>query len=535
MKVLSRLFIALAICLIAIPVMATSVQAGGTPDPHIRVTPSSGHPGDTVTVKGYEFDEDEDVDIYYYITGSTKEEVATDEADDEGEFTVTFTVPDSCSGKHKVRADGQYNDAHDDFTVKPGLELDPEDGSVGTEVTLKGVGFDYKEEDIEVRYYLDSSNYKKVKSGITANKYGTWTTTFEIPASDKGSHKIDAEGDDSSLGDVEDVSFEVEPGISLSPDEGYVGDTITVTGGGFKDKESGITVTYDKEQMGSSTSADGNGAWTISFEIPASIKGTHKIDASGNSTTASDIRDKNFTVLPKVTLSPETTADSPGSVGTSLTVTGSGFPKSKAITVTYDGAEKGTATTTATGSFSGISFEATHTQAAHTVEHPVEVTYDSTSISTNFFVESTAPPLPTLISPIEGSKAGFIGWKFKPTFEWAAVIDESGISHYALEIADNEEFTDAILVSAAGADLTVDTESDTVSYKLPKDKALPYGDYYWKVKAVDGAQNESEWSATQSFKAGFLPLWASIVIIILIVVLIGAVVYFFTRRKGYYD
>jgi hypothetical protein len=67
------------------------------------------------------------------------------------------------------------------------------------------------------------------------------------------------------------------------------------------------------------------------------------------------------------------------------------------------------------------------------------------------------------------------------------------------------------------------------------DRALPYGTYYWTVQAVDGAENESGWTATGSFRIGLLPLWAFIVAIVAIAAGIGAAVYFFViRRKTYY-
>jgi len=60
---------------------------------------------------------------------------------------------------------------------------------------------------------------------------------------------------------------------------------------------------------------------------------------------------------------------------------------------------------------------------------------------------------------------------------------------------------------------------------------LPYGRYYWRVKAIDGAENGSGWTIPYSFKAGFLPLWAFITIVALLAVLIGVLVYFFAIRK----
>jgi hypothetical protein len=51
------------------------------------------------------------------------------------------------------------------------------------------------------------------------------------------------------------------------------------------------------------------------------------------------------------------------------------------------------------------------------------------------------------------------------------------------------------------------------------------------VQAVDGAENESGWTETYSFRTGFLPLWAFIVIIVIVAAGIGAAVYLLVIRK----
>jgi len=173
-----------------------------------------------------------------------------------------------------------------------------------------------------------------------------------------------------------------------------------------------------------------------------------------------------------------------------------------------------------------VTFEATHIQTVHTVDHPVEATDTAgNSAITNFIMESVSPPIPVLTKPADGSRAGFVG-KVTPAFEWSAVTDPSGVS-YNLEIATSEDFTEP-LVAVTG--LT------GANYTLPDDEALAYGTYYWRVTAIDGARNDSGWTAPYSFRSGFFPLWASIATIVLIVVLIGFLVYVFAikRRRYYY-
>jgi len=121
---------------------------------------------------------------------------------------------------------------------------------------------------------------------------------------------------------------------------------------------------------------------------------------------------------------------------------------------------------------------------------------------------------------------GLIGRRVTPTFEWSAVSDDSGVT-YSLRLATSDDFDESSMIASV-------TDLVETSYTL--DRALPYGTYYWTVQAIDGAQNESGWTAAGSLRIGLLPLWAFIVIIIAIVVLLAALIAIRARRRVvYYD
>jgi len=196
------------------------------------------------------------------------------------------------------------------------------------------------------------------------------------------------------------------------------------------------------------------------------------------------------------------------------------------VDITYDGSQVATDTTNDKGSFD-VSFlvpESIH--GAHPVTAEDAEENEATAI---FTMESDPPDTPELISPPDGGRVGFIG-TVRPTFEWSEVSDDSGV-YYTLQIATSEnatntgEFVDPLVAK----NVSVGT-----NYTLNATEALPYGTYYWIVQAVDGAENESGWTAAFSFRAGLLPLWAFIVIIVFIVVLIATLVYFFVIRKRVY-
>jgi hypothetical protein len=152
-----------------------------------------------------------------------------------------------------------------------------------------------------------------------------------------------------------------------------------------------------------------------------------------------------------------------------------------------------------------------------------------------FFMEEVPPAAPELLSPVDGTRVGFVG-KVTPTFKWSNVTDPSGIASYELQISTNSTNFTAPIVSLSIASENVTSLDDTIAYALPKEHALSAGGYYWELRAIDGAGNEGNWTAVQSFHAGRLPLWAFIAIIALIAVGIGALAYFFViRRRRYYD
>jgi len=566
MKLLSRLVIALAICLIAIPTLVSPVQAAGTF--HISggdVSADEGHVGDEVRIYGnwagshgsyihiyYElFDEDED-DWYY-------KKIRYDEYDDVEDrytFDYDFTIPESYSGVHEILI-CEDDDPGDDvdtleFTVYPSIEIDADDGPAGTTVKVSGKGWDKDESEVEIRFYLEDPEEDEyddddlyVVAATSAieidddpDNHGTWKeeVAFEVPPASKGKHWVYAVGDENDAiadDNIIGAEFEVTPGISIDPTSGSPGATVTVSGSGFDKSEKDIKVLFNGESVASGISADSDGLWEKSFEVPQTAKGEYDITAEGKKTKKADIDEISFEVVPSIVLSP-----TQGHVGTSLTVSGGGFPKDESVTVTYDGVSKGSATADTNGVLSGITFEATHTQSTHTVDHPIVVTYDTTTVTLNFVMESDAPAKPTLSSPASGSRIGIFR-KQTPTFSWSAVTDDSGVG-YTLQIGTSADFAQVLISrQVLTSEPSVSTEPTVlapISYTLTGAEALDYGTYYWRVKAIDGAQNDSGWSSAHSFKSTLLPLWAFAAIVALVAVLIGFLVYFLARGKGsYYD
>jgi hypothetical protein len=97
----------------------------------------------------------------------------------------------------------------------------------------------------------------------------------------------------------------------------------------------------------------------------------------------------------------------------------------------------------------------------------------------SFTLDTAAPGIPTLVSPADGIFTN----DDTPGLTWNS---SAGANTYTLEYADNSGFTGAVQVSGL---------SDT-TYTMP---SLSDGDWYWHVKAVDQALNESAYSTAWSF------------------------------------
>ncbi len=489
---LPGLVIILIGCLMGIALPAVPAQAAC---PAVALSPNSGVPGINIVVNGQNFRENAHVDIYY--DGAS---IATGNSDMNGSFAITIAIPESCKGVHTVlvvvRSQILTVERETHFTVKPRLLISPEEGPVGTEVTVKGQGFACNETGIEVLYYLDGS-YRTIQGNITANEKGSWQTTVTIPSSARGEHKLDARGARSKLLDVEDATFKVTTEISLDRLSGIVGESITVRGSRFAAYERGIRILFNGEAIAAGIQADSQGDWTGSFDVPEMTAGTYAVTAQGEQTREEDVSALNFKIEPGIVLFPDG-----GHVGTNLTATGRGFAASRDVVMKYEGSQVATARTNTTGSFV-TGFVVPRSQYGDR-----QITAEDAArnkAAAIFTMESDPPDTPRLISPSSRAMVGFVG-KVRPTFEWSEVSDESGV-RYNLQIA-----TSAVVTATGGFVRPAVSVEGIVGtgHLLEAAHALPYGTYYWIVQAVDGAENKGGWTAAGSFRAGLLPLWAFI-------------------------
>jgi len=105
--------------------------------------------------------------------------------------------------------------------------------------------------------------------------------------------------------------------------------------------------------------------------------------------------------------------------------------------------------------------------------------------SLTFTIDTLPPDKPILKTPVNGSADG----RVVPVFTWGIV---PGAKNYHINIDDDADFSSPLLT---------DTSLTVTAYKPAN--LTPLIPYYWRVRAVDTAGNESEWSET--FTISLLP------------------------------
>jgi len=484
-----------------------SVTAG------VSLSTGRGAPGETVTVVGSGFISDEK-DITLELGDRT---VATGIiANADGTWDTRIKIPLLPAGTYRLSATGSLtssaNIKEDVLVLGSLLTLSITSGTPGMTINVSGKGFGSNEPEIDITY-----DGEVVVRGFSADVLGAFARSFLVPPSPSGTHVIgvNQSGESGNGNGSTEIGFQIQPGITLEYTQGPPGNSIQIFGSGFGTNEPNISLVYDDTPVISGITADAVGSFQESFDIPPSGAGTHSIQAKSPFSGATGTPEQGFSVSPSLTLSEIT-----GNVGQKVMVAGQGFDPNSTVTLTYD--ELGQATLTAdvddSGSFR-LEFQIPESRQG---DHVIRLDDLQNKEQISFTIEDTPPPAPSLREPNDGGSGGFLGG-FRPATNWSAVEDPSGV-RYVLQIAADRDF-DEIILEKAGL--------DNPRYTLSEEEKLPRGDYFWRVKAVDKASNESGWSNSYAIKSGLMPIWllAMLVALGLVATGGGAYAFFNSRRK----
>ena len=539
----------IAIILVLLSAMIPVTPAQAARD--ITLDPERGSIGDKITVTGTGFNkstatEDKYAAIYFSNqVATTLDSIGTKVTsyekvkdgvwlDEDGDFRVTFKVPSLIDdGTVKTAVDrGNYYvyvchylgttivpriTAIADFTVIKGeILLSPQKGVVGTLVEISGTNF-LGRTDLTFKY--DDTSLSIESGHKWTGAAGSFITTVRIPESTAGIHKISA----IAAGTEVSATFTVKPEITVSPTSGKANSLISVIGNGFGAKTQ-VTIWFDDIQL-ATTATSTLGHFSKSFNIPDLEAGTYVVEAEGEANLAK----ARFTIIvptplptPAPTPTPTPTpAPAPppvistsvasGYVGQGISVSGTGFRAGGMIAIKYDDQVVAATAADSNGLFAASFTVPSSKYGTHTI-----TASDGTNTSKlNFDVESVPPLAPALLLP---------GMEAKLTapirFYWQDVTDDSLPVTYTIQIATSPDFTTASTVlEKKGLTRTEYLVTEQESLKL----SVREKPYYWRVRAIDGALNEGNWTNTAIFyvaDAG-MPTWA-----IVVIALIGALFLF---------
>jgi hypothetical protein len=471
--------------------------------PFVRIDPEEGPVGTNVTLKGYGFTASQQIQVKFKGTV-----IKTTAANTAGSWTVFCTVPATPAGGYTFDIEAKVGTnfwtwLSKYFKVTPKITVTPSSGTVRQTVAVNGTGFFKDESGIKVTF-----NGAVVKENIYATENGSWGTTIAVPAVRSGHYNIDASGTSTRPRNVPDFEFRVIPGIWVEPISAYIGDTITVTGGGFALEETGIRVYFDGIDITSTTiTANMSGCWESSFTLPTSTYGSHTVSASGDITQPAVTKTVN-TKTKILDIGPVE-----GSPGDYISLTGNGFHGSQKLTVTVGGiAASGDMYSQSNGNIA-ISFRVP--KGSIEGQRTLVVTDEgAASDSVNFTVtKKTLSITPLPVSPENSTlRSGTV------TFRWQGATGNSYT--YTLEISETVGYGN---FSKPGI-----TES---SYELTEEEALPKGNYYWRVKIVDDYGNEGAWSEYNEFRVSPIPTWVWVVIGLVVLVVLMVVAYRETKFR----
>lgn len=554
-KILRIFSLGVILCLLATVIPVSPVLAASS----ISLNPEEGRVGDDITISGVDFPESSDanpdrhVDLYFssdvaapgaYIGSQiTVYEKFTGFApvDELGEFQKAFEVPvEMTVGDEPVEVgetyyvyvtmfDSIYVRAKVEFTVIGGdLTIDPDNGTVDTEVEIIGIGFSTRE-DITIEY--DGDELRIEFGDDDTDSDGDFVSTILIPESTAGDHTIRV-----IVSSIEvDSDFTVEPEIIMAPTSGPTGSSVSVSGTGY-DRRSEITIYFGNVGVASSLT-NSDGSFNATFNVPDLEAGIYDIEAEDDD---SNIDTAKYTITvpsaPAPTPTPTPTAPAPslttatisatsGAIGANIVIGGAGFEADGTVTIKYDGEN----IVTAKADGNGIFWAAFAIPAGKSGDHVVIATDGTNTEQFTFTVETTSPPAPAPLVPEMGVEV-----ESPVAFDWKNVIDESVPVTYSLQIATSRDFSSSsIVVEKEGLQTSVYTVTEKEQEKLVGQS----DPYYWRVRAVDGAANVGEWSGTGEFYVSppfSLPSWARYTLIGLGALVLFAAGYWLGRKNAYY-
>jgi hypothetical protein len=284
------------------------------------VSPMSGLKDDLVTIEGYGFGDEVNLDVIEFDDSPLTTNPITPVTNSNGSWTATFNVPDRPDGDYNITAEDVVgNSALTVFKVSPTIATDLDDGSVGTVVRVNGRGFTPSGTVTSVTfdgidcwvmntYDLDINGVGEFSFEIIIPSVNTADKEYSLDVSDDGDKNATS-------------SFFVTgiTNIELVPHFGGPGTIVGVIGYNFAAiSKSDVVIKFNGDPI-TTLETNSNGEISGVFIVPALSTGNYMLVAEQPSYNieASEVF-RLGTII--VILAPKT-----GPTGTKVTLTGTGF------------------------------------------------------------------------------------------------------------------------------------------------------------------------------------------------------------------
>lgn len=273
------------------------------------LSPTSGTVGTSITISGSTFGATQGASTVTF-NGTAATPTSWSAA------SIAVPVPAGAStGQVIVTVSGQASNGVT-FTVRPKINtLLPSSGAIGDSVTINGSAFGATQRTSTVTF-----------NGTTASPT-SWNATSivtQVPPSTLTGPVVVTVGGQASSG----ITFTVTPKINnLSPAEGVIGTSITISGTSFGSTQGSSTVTFN----GTTAAPTSWSNTSIAVPVPAgAASGLVSVTVNGSASNG-----VNFTVAARI----DGVTPTSGNIGTPVTINGSGFGATQgSSTLTFNGA-----------------------------------------------------------------------------------------------------------------------------------------------------------------------------------------------------
>jgi hypothetical protein len=247
-------------------------------------------------------------------------------------------------GTQALTATGSSGDsASTPFTVTGSISVinnqvstNPPSGQVGASVSLVGSSFLASDTSVTISF-----NQAIVGTCAAAGGSFNCSPAFNVPSLPMGTYYIAVNGNSGNPMDSAILPFVVAPSLTVSPSQGMVGSTVTVTGGNFSNSDTSAQLMFGWGPLvdNNNTAVGPAGGCPVvngslascTFVVPSTLPSGQVVAASGYNVLATgnsgDQGLAQFTVfVPPLTISPSSSA-----IGSPVQVYGSGFSSADTV------------------------------------------------------------------------------------------------------------------------------------------------------------------------------------------------------------